>query len=135
MTQGWHNDDYLIIFDEEAEAQAFADRYEVKSSLSGYTLVGLRGWDDFILRDTSGVLFTVPTVPAIREHIRQISWKIDPSMIAPDSRFTDRIKWYIQPIVFGGDASSEHNITWVTFDQHTELVKWWNNKYRELTPV
>jgi hypothetical protein len=48
-----------------------------------------------------------------------------------DSRFTGRIKWYIKPVVFGGDPNPGENVTWVTHEQHAELVAWWNRKYRE----
>jgi hypothetical protein len=36
--------------------------------------------------------------------------------------------------VFGGDPTLGDNVTWVTLTQHTELVQWWNQKYRELAP-
>ena len=83
----------------------------------------------------SGALFAVPTVPMLREEIKPIAGVIAALKLTPDSRFTDRIKWYIQPIVFGGSATLEENIAWVTLEQHTDLVKWWNNKYRELSPA
>ena len=31
-----------------------------------------------------------------------------------DERFEGKIKWYINPIGFGGDPKAEDNITWVT---------------------
>ena len=132
MIQGWHNVDYLNLFDESDEASSLADRYAIATFLPDFALVGLTGWDDFILRDASGRLCTVPTVPLVREDLRALAYDIDTSKLQPDPRFTDRIKWYIQPIVFGGDPSSQQNMTWLTLDQHTEIVKWWNNRYREL---
>jgi hypothetical protein len=56
------------------------------------------------------------------------------SELIPDERFTDRIKWYTTPIVFGGDPNLGENVTWVTHDQHVKLVGWWNKQYRDLTP-
>ena len=43
-----------------------------------------------------------------------------------------KIKWYVTPIVFGGNPALKDNIIWVTLAEHTELVQWWNRKYREL---
>lgn len=107
MTQGWHNDNYLILFDEQDEVSSMADRYSIATFLPGFALVGLSGWDDFILRDACGKLFTAPTVPLVREHLRPLAYDIDSSTLRPDPRLTDRIKWYIQPLVFGGDVSSQ----------------------------
>ena len=132
MIQGWHNDDYLILFDEQDEASSIRDRYAIATVFPDFTLVGLTGWDDFILLDASGKLFTAPTVPLVREQLRPLTCEIDTTKLRPDPRFTDRIKWYIQPLVFGGDPSSRQNMAWLSLDQHTEAVKWWNNKYREL---
>jgi hypothetical protein len=39
------------------------------------------------------------------------------------------MKWYIQPLFFGGDPLSEENVTWVSHTEHAELVRWWNNVY------
>ena len=44
----------------------------------------------------------------------------------------DEIKWYITPVVFGGDPSLADNVTWVALDQHAQLVKFWNGKYGEI---
>ena len=46
-----------------------------------------------------------------------------------DSTLTNRIKWYVQPILFGGDPSAEDNIRWMPMDEHAEIVKWWNKFY------
>jgi len=62
MKEGWLKDEYLILFD-GSEADAAADRYGIASELPGFSLVGLRGWDDFLVRDENGRVFTVPTVP------------------------------------------------------------------------
>jgi hypothetical protein len=52
-------------------------------------------------------------------------------MAEPDAKVRGRIKWYIKPIVFGGDPNLGDNVTWITLRQHFELVTWWNRKYRE----
>jgi hypothetical protein len=48
MLEGWHDDDYLILFD-ESEVAAASDRCEVLRLLPGFKVLGLRSWDDFIV--------------------------------------------------------------------------------------
>lgn len=132
MIQGWHHNEYLILFEEQLEAIAMTARYDAKSYLPGYTIDGLKGWDDFIVHDAANRFYTVPTVPLAAQHLRPFNFDIDLSALQPDNRVADRIKWYIQPLVFGGDSQSEQNITWLTLEQHADIVKWWNAKYREL---
>ncbi len=62
MLEGWHGDDYLILFD-ESEVAAASDRYEVLRLLPGFKVLGLRSWDDFIVRNASGQIYSVPTLP------------------------------------------------------------------------
>jgi hypothetical protein len=128
MTEGWHGDDYLNLFDEN-EASELTARYELSRWLPGFLIVGLKGWDDFILQGERAELATVPTVPIASEHLAPLGFAIDPRKIKPDERFTKRIKWYTKPIVFGGDPASNENIVWVTLEQHVQLVKWWNDLY------
>ena len=132
MIQGWHRDDYLILFEEQLEAVAMTARYDATGFLPGYIIDGLKGWDDFIVHDTAHRFYTVPTVPLAAQHLRPFDFDIDLSALRPDSRVADRIKWYVQPLVFGGDPKSEKNIAWLTLDQHVDAVKWWNAKYRRI---
>jgi hypothetical protein len=132
MIQGWHNDDYLILFDEQSEAITMSERYTVASSLPGYTLAGLKSWDDFILRDAKNQFFTVPTVPLDAQYIQPFDLDIDLPKLRADERFKDKIRWFVKPLVFGGDAQADSNTTWMTVDQHVEVVKWWNQLYRDL---
>ncbi len=129
MIEGWHNDGYLMIFD-SAEAPALGDAYGIAESLPDYRLVGLRGWGDFIVADSSGAIFTVPTVPLIAKHLAPFELPPATSLIR-DERFSGRIKWYVKPIVFGGSPSQDDNIIWVAIDKHASLVKWWNKMYRQ----
>ena len=64
MIEGWNGADYLILFD-EGEISPVSDRYAISCSLPGFQVIGLRGWDDFIVRDSAGHIYCVPTVPAI----------------------------------------------------------------------
>src|SRR5690242_17092650 len=68
MIEGWYNDDHLILFD-GAEVPTASDRYAISELLPGYRVIGLRGWDDFILQDLTGRTYRVPTVPAIARYL------------------------------------------------------------------
>ena len=129
MIEGWHGEDYLILFD-ETEATELSRRYDIGKYLAGYKIVGLQGWDDFIVATTNSELFTIPTVPIDSKYSAPLGFAIEPSQLQSDERFRGRIKWYIKPIAFGGDPASDSNMTWVNLEQHVELVKWWNELYQ-----
>ncbi len=128
MNEGWYDEKYLVIFSEE-ESNDKTERYRLGEYLPGYSVVGLKGWDDFIVVDRAGNLFTVPTMPLTSQYLEAFSLPAQLSL-TPDPRFQGRIKWYITPIVFGGDPQIGENLTWVNHDQHVELVIWWNEQYR-----
>ncbi|MBB5035604.1 hypothetical protein [Prosthecobacter vanneervenii] len=132
MIQGWCQKDYFILFEDQAEASLMTERYAVNSFLPGYILVGIKSWDDFILCDADNNLYTVPTIPLAAKELCPCSLEIDSAGLRADTQVADKIKWYIQPIIFGGDPKPGENMTWVTLDQHIDLVKWWNNQYRSL---
>lgn len=134
MIEGWHYEDYLILCENQVEADQLADRYALSTFLPGYVLVGLKGWDDFIVSDSSGKTHTVPTVPLAATDLRPFSFGTSDFTLRADERLAGKIKWHVHPIVFGGDPSAEQNIAWVTLDQHIDLVRWWNAKYSELSP-
>jgi hypothetical protein len=131
MTEGWQGEDYLTLFD-ETEIAEFSLRYDVSKYLEGYEIVGLKGWDDFIVKPRAGELATVPTVPLSVEHLTPLCIAIDNNQIKPDARFCGKIKWYTKPLIFGGDPCSDENMIWVTLGQHVQLVKWWNDLYRKM---
>ena len=131
MIEGWDGDDYLLLFSGE-EVQSASEGYGIATLLPGYRIVGLRGWDDFIVQDKNGDTFTVPTVPCDLEYLAQFRVPSAQELVA-DARFAGKVKWYIKPIVFGGDPAANENITWVTPAQHVECVRWWNTLYRDLT--
>jgi hypothetical protein len=132
LIEGWQGDDYLVLFD-ETESRSYSARYEIGRYLAGYVLVGLKSWDDFIVRGVDEGLATVPTVPVAAEHLTPLNISIDHRRLQPDSRFAGKVKWHTKPIVFGGDPSSEDNRVWVTLEEHVQLVKWWNDRYQDLT--
>jgi hypothetical protein len=68
-------------------------------------------------------------VPIDQSSIEKFALPDDLSL-EPDDRFTGKIKWYLKPLIFGGDPQDKDNITWVTPKQHSELVVWWNEQYK-----
>ena len=131
MNEGWCGDDHLILFDDSEIASA-SDRYAVSQFLPGYKVVGLRGWDNFILQDSSGATYCTPTVPAAADQVSAYALPSSGTNLRRDDRFQGKIKWYVKPIVFGGDPQSQENIIWVSHDQHAQLVKYWNGLYRSM---
>jgi hypothetical protein len=131
VKEGWCGDYHLILFN-DAEASLASDTYEITKFLPGYKVIGLRGWDDFILQDSNGDTHCVPTVPAIKSLIAPYALPSVGFTLDPDDRFHGKIKWYLKPIIFGGDASLGANIIWVSHDQHAQLVKYWNNLYQSV---
>src|SRR5207249_11054989 len=93
-----------------------------------------KGWDDFIIEDSSGARFTVPTVPLLPRYLKPFPNSITQLKPASDEAVEGRIKRYITPLVFGGDPQRRDNVKWVTLDEHVQLVRWWNGKYREVSP-
>lgn len=116
MIEGWHNGEYLVILS-QAEGAESAGRYKFEQFLPGYSLVGLRGWDDFIVRNQAGIAFTLPTVPLEASSAEPFSLPESPAL-EPDARFAGKIKWYLKPLVFGGSAQDNANLAWVTQEQH-----------------
>ena len=131
MHEGWQGDDYLILF-EESEIVEISRRYDIATYVGGYQTVGLKGWDDFILRDGDGQRFTIPTVPLDPQYLAAATLAVDGKGLVPDERLNGKIKWYTKPLVFGGNPTSPDNICWITLDQHIQVVKWWNQMYRTI---
>jgi hypothetical protein len=131
MNEGWHGDNYLVLF-AESDIGAVSDRYGIAEQLPGYVIVGLRSWDDFIVRNLRGQTYTVPTVPLDSARLEPFRMPDGTTVLQSDERFTGKIKWYLKPLVFGGDPAVGENVTWVNQEQHAQLVKWWNAQYRAL---
>jgi hypothetical protein len=129
MKEGWHNDDYLILFD-EAEVATITTDYGIEKHLAGFSVIGLRGWDDFIVANKNGKTFTVPSVPLLEKYMQSFQLPVNVRALEADTRFTGKIKWYVKPVVFGGDPTLGENLTWVNHEQHAQLVRWWNDQYK-----
>lgn len=125
-----YGDDHLILF-AESEVGAASERYAIASLLPGYRILGLRGWDDFIVQDVAGRSYSIPTVPLDLQYLCQ--YDMPPNVeLQRDERFEGKIKWYVKPIVLGGDPKAQDNIIFVSHEQHSQLVRWWNDLYRSL---
>jgi hypothetical protein len=129
--EGWLDDEYLVLFS-EAERSVQAERYGISEALPGCILVGLRGWDEFIVLDEAGRMLSLPTMPLVLANATPFTLPCSFDLAA-DSRFADKIKWYVKPLVFGGDVEDPNNLTWVSLTQHAELVVWWNAQYKFAT--
>ena len=127
MNEGWHGDDYLILF-AESEIGLATDRYGISKQLAGFQLLGLRGWDDFIVQDSAGHTFSIPTVPIDPQYLEPFHIPAGKAALQYDARFAGKIKWYLRPLVFGGDVNEKENCVWVSHEQHAQLVRFWNDK-------
>ncbi|MBN1566421.1 MAG: hypothetical protein JXA73_01130 [Acidobacteria bacterium] len=130
MNEGWFKNDYLILFSETEIAEA-SKNYCIAQLLPSYAIIGLLGWDDFLLRDQSGTTYSIPAVPIDKEYLKEYELP-NSNSLKQDDRFRGKIKWHVKPLIFGGNPNDEQNLTWVTHEQHTQLVMWWNNQYRAL---
>ena len=131
MREGWLGDEYLVLFEEQGTK--LQQMYGLPDFLPGFKLIGLRSLDEFLVENAMGELFAVPTVPLIAEHLESYRFEEPLDKLLQDERVHGKIKWYVTPLIFGGDAAQSDNVTWITLAQHTELVQWWNKKYRELS--
>lgn len=129
MNEGWLKQEYLILFT-ASEIESITLHYGLPKFLPGYKVVGLRGWDDLIVRDSVGQTYTVPCVPLDTKYLAP--YNIPAGDLTPEELLSGKIKWYVQPIAFGGDPELESNLIWVTHEQHGQLVIWWNTRYQAL---
>jgi hypothetical protein len=132
MKDGWHMDDHFILFENQEEAKLATSRYGLSDYLPGYFIVGLKGWDDFILCDTASNYYTVPTIPLAKEDVRPFVFPAETLKLRSDERFSNKIKWYVKPIVFSGSPTEKENMVWITHEQHAEAVRAWNKLYFEI---
>ena len=89
MREGWHGENHLILYD-ESETSAASESYNIAGSLPGFAILGLCGWDDFIVRDLSGAVFTVPTVPLDREHLKPFDLPLAGVTFEPENETRNR---------------------------------------------
>ena len=128
MIEGWNGDEYIVLFSEE-ESSLMASACGLTAMLPGFSLSGLRAWQDFIVRDQAGATFIVPSVPLDRQYVEAFKLP-EPSDLPPDARLAGKVKWLVKPLIFGGSPVAESNVSWISHHQHAELVRWWNEQYR-----
>ncbi len=133
MLEGWYNEDYWSLCEDQKEAELLTSTYGLADYLPGFFIVGLKGWDDFILCDGEGQYFSVPTVPLERGSLAPFSFPEASLRLESDDRFTGKIKWYVKPIRFGGDPNAKDNLAWLTVGDHAQAVKWWTKLYYEMS--
>ena len=131
MKEGWHRGTYLILFDDDEIGPA-TRRYGLDQSLTDFRLIGLESWDNFLVRNARGLTFSVPTLPHSEGLLQSVATPQPDVALEPDSRFAGKVKWYVKPLAFGGDVRDLSNVHWVDHDQHAQLVRWWNDKHRQL---
>jgi len=131
MREGWANDDYWSLCEDQKEAEHLTATYGLADYLPGYFVLGLKGWVDFIISDREGQYFLVPSVPLEQASVTQFRFPAESLRLEPDARFTKKIKWYVKPIRFGGDPSAKENMAWLSQDEHVQAVKWWNRFYHD----
>lgn len=129
MREGWCNEDYWALCEDQKETEHLTTLYSVAEYLPGYFIVGLKGWDDFVLADRESQYFLVPTVPMERASLTPFHFPARTLRLEPDERFTKKIKWYVKPIRFGGDPNANENMAWLSQDEHVQAVRWWNKFY------
>lgn len=98
MVEGWRGDDYLVLYTNEETSGAEA-RYGFIDLLPGFRLLGLRGWDDFIVVDEKKKTFCVPTLPADPKYLSPFVIPSDLHSLQSDARFSGKIKWYVKPLI------------------------------------
>lgn len=126
-SEGWCNDNYLILFSGE-ESNLSSQQYNICDYLPEHRIIGISGWDDFVVMDNTGRLFTVPTVPISQRYMKPYTLP-SPLTLTPDNRLQGKIKWHTKPVIFGGEPNIGENLTWVTPEQHVQLVAWWNEQF------
>jgi hypothetical protein len=131
MREGWSTGSYFLVLDPR-EVRPMTEAYGIDAYLPGYRLVAIRGWDDFIVENANGELFIVPTVPLREKDLTPLPGTPDWADLQPDERITGKVKWYIKPIVFGGDPGEGPNMTWIDHSTHQKAVRYWNDLYRDV---
>ena len=125
MNEGWYNGNYWILLNEN-EIVNISEMYLINKYLPGFRIFGLRGWDDFIVVEENRY-YTVPTVPMINKYLEPLDLPIQVPLEIDLAR-KGKIKWYIKPLIVGGDPGDESNMIYLEMDKHAELVKWWNEQ-------
>ena len=131
MREGWCNDDYWSLCEDQKEAEDLTALYGLADYLPGYFIVGLKGWDDFILCNRQRQYFSVPTLPLEPAGLAPFRFPAESVRLESDGSLSGKIKWYVKPIRFGGNPTAKENMAWLSQDEHVQAVKWWNKFYHD----
>lgn len=71
----------------------------------------------------------MPTVPINLDEVEEYFFPTTANVEA-DNRFSNKITWYVKPLIFGGDVDDPSNLNWISHQQHIEMVVWWNQLYQ-----
>lgn len=142
--EGFIGDRYIVFWKAE-ELADFNREYEVGKYAPGMLLFGSHGGGEAYGFDTRSAAMPIVCVPFIGMELRYASpvAKDFADLLCPacgaamsnhrDDRLTrgmDLVE--IKPIIVGGDPVDPENKTWVTRQQHFELVRFWNRLIGDL---
>jgi len=91
MVEGWDNDNYFVLFD-APEIDLASAAYGIERWLPGYKVIGLKSWDDLLVKDGGNGVYTVPTVPLAREHLASCPSVPRGDVLSRDARFNNKLK-------------------------------------------
>ena len=83
---------------------------ELNPMLPGFSVLGLRGWQDFIVQDQAGATFTILSVPLDTRYIAPFNLP-EPFKLQPDAQLVGRVKWLVKPLVFDASPEAEDNVS------------------------
>jgi len=127
MKSGWLNDNHYNLFD-SIEIENLTSKYELEKYIPNYKLIGLIGWDDFIIFKNN-FYYKIPTVPIYEKYLEEIEMIDYLIELENEKENQNKIKWYTKPLIFGGDPCDPKNIKWINIEQHSQLVSYWNKIY------
>ena len=128
-SEGWSFDTYYIFF-KKSDYDSFTIGYGINKHFPELKVVGLIDWDTFILKQSKKIYFTCPCLPTTKSGLAKLSKASLPTKLEKDPRFTDKVLWRVQPIIFGGSPDSEDNMALVTYEQHQQLIIFWNKTFQ-----
>jgi hypothetical protein len=126
--EGWLSKNYYILFSNE-EKQLYWEQHHLKKYLPDFDVFGLFNWDYFIINKSNKLYAIVPTVPLMEKYITVFTYINRSMLLTQDPKQKGKIKWYKNPLVFGGNANDPDNITMIKMEKHAKLIEEWNKTY------
>jgi hypothetical protein len=138
-TEGISGEHYVILWKAE-ELIRFNREYEIEKYAPGIFLFGSNGGGEaygFDTQDPSMPVVRVPFVGMDRCYAEPVTQGGEPLPV-PDGATASadhrrgKELFEIKPVILGGDPVDPANKTWLTREQHFELVRFWNKVIRDL---